>query len=237
MIPFVAYCRVSGMSQVEGDGFARQEANIGMWLIHQPQQHSLECVYREEGVSGKTDAEERPAFQRMVADLLSNGCRTIVIESMDRLARSYAMQEQLIGYLASKSLTLISANTGEDITAAMMGDPMKRALVQMQGIFAELEKNLLVAKLRKARQRIKSEGRKPGAVKYSTDQKENRRAEGRKPYGSLPGEAETLKTIRELAKMGTLTMLAEQLNQMEIPTRHGRKWHPATISKILRRSA
>src|SRR5258708_6982056 len=183
MTPFVAYCRVSGMSQVEGDGFLRQRGAILGWMTNQNmagKPYRLEHIYDEEGVSGKTDAEERPAFQRMIGELLGNGCRTIVIESLDRLARGYAIQEQLITYIASKGLTLIAANTGEDITAAMMGDPMKRAMVQMQGIFAELDKNMLVAKLRKARERKKA---KDG------------QCEGRKAFGHYPGEATVLNTI------------------------------------------
>jgi DNA invertase Pin-like site-specific DNA recombinase len=150
VIPIVAYYRVSGMSQVEGDGFDRQALAVATWVTTQSAygaDYRLEHQYFEKGVPGKTDEEGRPAFQQMIADLLGNGCRTIVIESLDRLARGYAIQEQLITYLASKGLTLISANTGEDITAAMMGDPMKRAMVQMQGIFAELDQNMLVAKL------------------------------------------------------------------------------------------
>ena len=163
MTEAVAYCRVSGPSQIDRDGFPRQVSTIKACCISK----SLDLIheYLEEAVPGKLDEEHRPAFQQMISDLLGNGCRTIVIEGMSRLAREYRTQEHLIIYIASKGLTLISADTGEDITAAMMGDPMRRALVQIQGIFSELDKNLLVAKLRKARDRQreltgKSEGRK-----------------------------------------------------------------------------
>ena len=101
----------------------------------------------------------------MVSAIIRNGVDTIVVESLDRLAREYRIQEQLLIYLASKGINLIAANTGENITKAITDDPMKKAMVQMQGIFAELDKSLLVKKLRKARENKrkvhgKCEGRK-----------------------------------------------------------------------------
>jgi len=121
----------------------------------------------------------------------------------------------------------------------MMGDPMKRAMIQMQGIFAELDKNMLVAKLQKARDRIKSEGRKPGSPKYSSDPQENKRCEGRRPYGTANDlEKQTLAYIQALTRRHWLpSQIAKELNETGHATRHGKTWHCATISKILRRSA
>ena len=222
MIEACAYMRCSGKSQVEGDSFPRQSVAIatccrskGFTLVHE---------YQEEAVPGKLDEEYRPAFQRMISDLLGNGCRTIVIEGMSRLAREYRTQEHLIIYIASKGLTLISADTGEDITAAMMGDPMRRALVQIQGIFSELDKNLLVAKLRKARER----------------QRElTGRSEGRKPFGHKPGERETLDAMLRLRNEGKRPEeIAQILNLQGVPTRTRKgPWLVPTISKILARHA
>lgn len=224
MIEACAYMRCSGVSQVDKDSFPRQIASIlsccqskGFQLVHE---------YREEAVPGKLDEESRPAFQRMISDLLGNGCRTIVIEGMSRLAREYRTQEHLIIYIASKGLTLISADTGEDITAAMMGDPMRRALVQIQGIFSELDKNLLVAKLRKARDRQKE----------STG-----RSEGRKPFGYKDGEKPILDRMIALRGQGeNPEQIARILNAEGIPTRGTKKgrglWKAPTIAKILNRN-
>lgn len=213
--------RCSGKSQIDGDTWDRQIAAIrscceskNLSLIHE---------YLEKAVPGKLGEEARPAFQQMVADLLGNGCRTIVIESLDRLARQYDIQQQLATYLASKELTLISANTGEDITAALMGDPMRRALVQIQGIFAELDKNMLIAKLRKARQRKREKCGK---------------GEGRKAYGEKPGEEETLNRIKACQSSGlSCRAIASLLNNDAVPARMGGAWKPGTVAKILLRVA
>lgn len=157
------YLRVSGAGQIGGDGFTRQREEIE----RHAKTAGIEIVkyYREEGVSGTADESDRPAFQEMVSAILKNGVRAIVIEGMDRLAREYRIQESLVIYLASKGITLISARTGEDVTEAMQADPMRKALIQMQGIFSELEKSMLVKKLKAARDRKreatgKCEGRK-----------------------------------------------------------------------------
>lgn len=215
----VAYMRCSGASQVDGDTWMRQITAIMGWC--QSKYFELIHEYREEAVPGKLDEEHRPAFQQMVSDLLGNGCRTIVIEGMSRLAREYRTQEHLIIYLASKGLTLISADTGEDITAAMMGDPMRRALVQIQGIFSELDKNLLVAKLAKARQRKKELTGK---------------GTGRHAFGEKPEEVETLALILELRKAGeTCEQIASTLTARGLKSRMGVGWKRGTIAKIIGR--
>ena len=177
MTAAVSYMRCSSKTSLTGDTWDRQGTTIRTYC--DAQGIELIAEFREEAVPGKLDENQRPAFQAMIAEILSNGCRTIIVESLDRLAREYRIQESLIIYLASKELTLISANTGGSITEAMLGDPMRRALVQIQGILAELDKNMIVAKLRKARERKRKNGK----------------CEGRKPYGFSTTERPILDRI------------------------------------------
>ena len=230
----VAYTRCSGASQIDGDSFPRQLSSIESFCNQKDIQIIRE--YRDEAIPGKLDEESRPGFQRMISDLLDNGCRTIVVERMQRLAREYRTQEHLIIYIASKGITLLSADTGEDITAAMMGDPMRRALVQIQGIFGELDKNLTIDKLAKARKRIKVEGRKFGAKNYSPDPVANRNSEGRKPFGQKPGEEATLQEILLLANLGkNCSQIADVFNFRKVPSRRGGPWRGTVIAKIIAR--
>ena len=221
----VSYLRVSGKGQLEGSGLDRQAETIAAWAKH----NTVEIVraYREEGVSGTKDETTRPAFADMVTDLLSNCCRTIVVESLDRFARDLGVQMQLLAYITSKGLTLISASTGEDITAAVAEDPMRRAMVQMQGVFSELDKSLLVRKLRKGRETAKAE---TGVC------------EGRKPYGAKPGESEIVARIVELRRKPikgarlSFAAIAQRLNDEAVPTRTGGQWRPSTVGQILERA-
>jgi DNA invertase Pin-like site-specific DNA recombinase len=218
----VAYLRVSGRGQVDGHGFDRQRDTIAAWA----KRHGVRLVneYRED-VSGTKEETDRPVFQTMLADLLANGCRTIVVESLDRFARDLGVQLQLLAYLKAKGVRLVSAITGDDVTAAMDDDPMRRAMVQVQGTFAELEKNLLVRKLRKAREQQRVE---------------QGRCEGRKPYGTRPGEADGLALIRQLRGKGrkakaSFAAIARELNTRHIATRTGRPWQPSTVGGIVAR--
>ena len=70
----VMYLRVSGDSQISGDGFTRQIEKIQSFA--ESYGFTILKEWREEGISGKIECEQRPAFQAMLAELLSNGCRT-----------------------------------------------------------------------------------------------------------------------------------------------------------------
>jgi DNA invertase Pin-like site-specific DNA recombinase len=230
----VAYLRVSGRGQVDGYGFDRQQETINAWARHAGA--TVERTYREEGVSGTKDETHRPAFSEMVEDLLSNGCRTIVVESLDRFARDLGVQMQLLAYLLSKGLRLISASTGDDVTAAMEDDPMRKAMVQMQGVFSELDKNLTVRKLKKAR---------------ATKKAETGRCEGQKPFGHYPGEADTVEMIRSLYRkphgerrrslrevcdiLNGITSVPGESQPRRFSTRTGKAWSKQVLHQIIKR--
>ena len=234
MIEAVGYLRWSGLSQGDGDSFDRQKEDIESFAAKNG--YRVIRYYIDDGVTGKADENSRPAFQEMVSDLLGNGCRVIIVERLQRLARLLRIQEQLVIYLASKELTLFSADTGENITEAIKGDAMKWALVQMQGVFNELDRRLLVEKLAKARKRIKTQGRRPGQKGYSTDFILNTNAEGRKPMGQKPGESIIVDRMFALKASGlNYKQVADALNSEGHKTRYGKQWSTSGVHKILTR--
>jgi DNA invertase Pin-like site-specific DNA recombinase len=219
----VAYLRVSSKGQTNGDGFERQEDVINRYASKH--QIEIKAIYQE-NVSGTSSETDRPAFQEMVSDLLKNGCRTVIIERLDRLAREYRIQETLLIYLASKGLSLISAATEENVTEAIQEDPMKKALVQMQGVFAELEKNLLVKKLRVARQRKKAVTGK---------------CEGRKSYSErAPEVLAEVKRLRRKRKgidrRTSFSQIAEILNDKGFRNSTGNLFNGKTVSSLYHRN-
>lgn len=122
---------------------------------------------------------------------------------------------------AVKDFTLCVANTGECITEAVMGGPMKKALVQFQEVLVEFDKSMIVAKLRKGRERSKAK---------------NGRCEGRKPYGYYADEAPTLAYIRRLRSEGMqYHHIADRLDSEGYTARSGGQWRGPVIGKILRR--
>ena len=228
MTAAVSYMRCSGDGQIDGDTWNRQTEKIQALAARLG--FEIEKEWREEGISGKIECEQRPAFQAMLAELLSNGCRTIIVEDLSRLARRYAVQEQILLYLCAKGITLWTcANGGQNITEEMNQDPTKRLLIGIVGLVSQWEREQLVEKLKIARQHMR---------------KNLGRCEGRKPFGEhpkFPEEKEVVISMLALDKQGYKPdEIARILNSDGVPTRgtkHGKSpWHPSTINKILARN-
>lgn len=209
-----AYLRVSGKGQVDGDGFVRQQEAIKNYAAT----HDLKIVrtFREEGISGTKDLENRPALQSLLLALYSNGVRTVVIERLDRLARDLMVQETIIGDLRKKDFEVVSA-TEPDLCS---DDPSRKLVRQIFGAIAEYDKAMTVLKLRGARQRMRAK---------------NGRCEGRKPYGEHAGEQAVLERMRSLRQQGmAVDTVADTLNREGIKSRSGGLWYGATVNRILR---
>ena len=69
-----SYLRVSGKGQIEGDGFPRQREAVKRYAGAQ----GFELVeeFRDEGVSGTTDLENRQGLAALIDRIESNGVRT-----------------------------------------------------------------------------------------------------------------------------------------------------------------
>ena len=219
----VGYLRVSGKGQIRGHGFERQRDEIRGYA----KKHGYEVVqWYKEAYTGTE--EDRPEFLSMIEDVLTNGCRTIIIECMDRFGRRSVVSEQLLALLIRKDIAMISAMTGQNITEDVQdeNDPWKKFIVQIQNNIAELDKRLLVRKLKKARE----------AKKAKTG-----RCEGRKPYGYYPGEDGIIKRIKQLhrkppgEKRLGFRAIARRLNKEGIPTRSGAQWSDTQVRSILSR--
>lgn len=216
-----SYLRVSGKGQLEGHGMDRQEETINKYA--RKAGYEIDKVFREEGISGTADEGDRPAFQEMISEILKDGVQTVIVEGLDRLAREYRIQETLIVYLASKGIDLISARTEENVTEAVQSDPMRKALVQRQGIFSELEKSLLVKKLRNARQKVKD-------IKG--------KCEGAKGYNDLmPEVVKEIRRLRRKPRNGTRRKTYKQiaviLNDRGWKTRKNKEFTAQIVASIL----
>lgn len=215
MKPCFAYLRVSGKSQIEGDGFDRQLLACENYATT----HDLEIirVFREEGVCGATELDGRPALQEMIAALLSNGTRVFLIERLDRLARALIVQETILQDMKRRGIQIISAAEPD----LCDDDPSRTMIRQILGAFFEYERKMIVAKLTAAKKRIRaSKGR----------------CEGVKPYGSITTEVPILEKILEFDRVGVSSdKIAAHLNESGIKSRQGKPWKGNVIRKILRR--
>jgi len=208
-----AYLRVSGKSQIAGDGFPRQLAAIRKYA----EAHGVKIVrvFREEGVSGTKELENRPALLDLMTALHSNGTKLVMVEKLDRLARDLMIQETIIGDLRKSGFELISVAEPD----LLQDDPSRKLMRQIFGAIAEYEKTMIVLKLRGARMRVKA---KTG------------RCEGAKPYGAFPGEPEVITRLESMRAGGMgFDRIAATLNAEGIRPRRGERWHGLTVNKIL----
>ena len=208
-----AYLRVSGKGQVEGDGFTRQLEAIKKYA--KVNDIKIIRVFREEGISGTKDLENRPALLELMTALHSNGTKLVLVEKLDRLARDLMVQETIIGDLRKNSFELISVQEPD----LLQDDPSRKLMRQIFGAIAEYEKTMIVLKLRGARIRTKA---KTG------------RCEGAKPYGEFEGEAVVVERMKTLRAEGLgFDRIAERLNAEGIEPRRGERWWGLTVNKIL----
>jgi len=217
------YTRVSGKSQVEGDGFERQEAAAEAFC----KQHGMIALrlFREEGVSGTVEGFDRPVFRDMIQEIDNRSdveSIAIVVERMDRLARDLMVSEVLLAECRRRGIKVFSADQGALIDMAADGaDPTRTLIRQIMGALAQWEKSMLVNKLRVARQRTKE---KTG------------RCEGQKPYGEKVGEAANLLLMKEWAETGISCLnIAGMLNAAGEKSRSGNDWTPSAVRLILSR--
>lgn len=211
------YLRVSGESQIEGDGFPRQKAAIQKWAAA----NGVKIVrfFEERGVNGSM--LERPALADMMVALMSNGVHTVVVEKLDRIARDQLVQETIIQSLLKQGFELVSAASGEENLCG--NDPGRKLMRQIMGAIAEYDKAMIVLKLRAARERVS---------------KRDGRCEGRKPYGTRNGEQAVVNRINSMHAEGkNYEVISSTLNVESIEPRSGVKWYPATVRNIVLRQA
>jgi DNA invertase Pin-like site-specific DNA recombinase len=101
----------------------------------------------------------------------------------------------------------------------------------MVGVMYELDRRLVVARLRRGR-RLKAErgGFAGGGVRhrFTTEHKQ-----------LVPDqvEREVARRIRRLHRGGlSIRKIADQLNIEQVPAKRGGAWHPTTVARVLRRT-
>jgi len=210
-----AYLRVSGMGQVDGDGFTRQSEAIARYTSNAG--ISIVQTFREEGVSGAKDLEHRPALQDLLLAIDAGEVRTVLIERLDRLARDLMVQETILGDLRKRGITVISV-AEPDLCS---DDPSRKLMRQIFGAIAEYDKAMIVLKLRGARQRMKAR---------------TGRCEGSKPFGTAEGHRPVIERILSLRGAGmAVDTIAETLNVEGLKSKTGGKWYGSSVRNVILR--
>jgi DNA invertase Pin-like site-specific DNA recombinase len=153
------YCRVSTSDQrVESQLYDLRELAA---------QRGLEIVteYADRGISG-TKAR-RPGLDAMMADARRKKFSVVLVAAFDRIARSTRNFLQIIDELDSMGIEFISRREG-----VATGDAMGRLFVTIISAIAELERSVVVERVKSGMRRAKLEGRRIGRARLDVDREQ-----------------------------------------------------------------
>lgn len=195
--------------------------------------HKIEIVreYEDDGVRGwETD---RPGLNAMLADMKRKDCpfHLVVVFEWDRLFRKYAEAEKVIDEIESCGLLTASAEGG-------IVSNRNEKLGQKAALFVAEIENLVRGEHVLSGQRHWAGlgyvvgARAPYGYKRCIVEDDRKRIRFR--YEIDEKEAKIVRKIYALRAQGkTTSEIAQSLNQKDIPSPEGKKWHRGTVHKIL----
>ncbi len=227
----IAYLRVSTGRQVkDGYGLADQEKQVRAWC--RKNRHKLVGVVTDEALSGTLPAPERPGLLECLRAVRDGEADGIVMRDLDRIARELTTQEGILAQLWKFGGHCYITTQAEEIPQDDPDDPMRTAMRQMMGVFAQLERSMLVKRMKNGRATKAEQGGfaygSPAFGQASQDK------------ALVPNTAEqaVIARIREMdAKGDSIRAICAALNAEGIPSKRGGKWHPQTVARIVSRTS
>lgn len=219
-----AYLRVSTDEQAEhGYSLPAQKERLGAFITAQG--WNLYNFYIDDGYSGKD--LERPAMQKLIADAQNKKFNYIVVIKLDRLSRRQKDVLHLIeDVFEVAEVGFRSVTEPFDTTT-----PFGKAAIGMMAVFAQLERETTVERVKMAKKEAAKQGRFGGggvAYGYKHDMVNK----------SLYIDDETAPTIEliyslyESGQYGFRSLALELVNR-GISAPEGDIWYKDTIKKIL----
>ncbi len=214
------YIRVSQERAARnGYGLAAQEADIRKFITYK----DLELVelYREEGVSGYK--KDRPALDRLLADVKAGRFDVVVFPSIDRAGRSVKDVSELDRALRQHSVDTVFLREGVD-TSTPTGELFRNIMASL----AEFEGHVIHERLSKGKRQKASQGGYVGGwLPYGY-----RNGDGR--ISVVPEEAKVVEQVFRWRGEGkTPHWVAARLNEQGVNTQKGGPWRASTIQGML----
>jgi DNA invertase Pin-like site-specific DNA recombinase len=219
----VAYLRTSSAANVgaDKDSEKRQRQAITAYAKSARFEIAADDWFYDPAVSGADPIDTRPGFAALLNRIEGNGVRVVIVEDATRFARDLVTQELGILSLIKLKVRVITAS-GYDLTDTT--DPMKVAMRQIAGAFAELEKARLVAKLKGARERKRAKAE-------STTLDGRGKCEGRKSV--VEARPEVIEAARALNDGRSLRKIAAGLVDRGFVTPAGREYSASAVKRML----
>lgn len=150
------YCRVSTLDQNP------QTQLLDLQQLAAQRTFEIVKVYTDHGVSGTRT--RRPALDEMLADARRGRFEVLLIWSCDRIARSTRHLLEVLDELSRLQIQFVSFREALDTSGAL-----GRAVTVIIGAIAELERSLIIERVRAGMRRAKLEGRHIGRKPLDLD--------------------------------------------------------------------
>jgi site-specific DNA recombinase len=214
------YRRVSTeMQREEGYSLEAQKSRLLSYI--ESQGWELTEDYADEGVSAKDI--ERPALQRLLADMAAGKFEVLLVYRLDRLVRSVTDLHNLLTLFEKHNVKFKSATEVFDTTSAM-----GRLFITMVGAMAQWERENLAERVSMGMMKRHEEGQRNGAAApFGYDIGEN---------GVLTineDEAKWVRYIFESFKKKGRRMLAVELNNAGVRTKRGDLWNDFGLNYVV----
>lgn len=230
-MPYAIYLRksradVEAESHGEGETLARHEKTL--LDLARKMELPISEIYREI-VSGET-IDARPEVQRLLADVEKKEYDGVLVMDADRLARGDSVDQGIISRAFRLSGTKI-------ITPRKVYDPnseFDEEYFEFELFMARREYKIINRRIQRGRIASVNEGRYVGSVApYGYDRV---KIKGGKGYTLQPnGESDTVKYVFSQYLNGSgATVIANNLDDMGVPTRSGGAWSKATVIDMLK---
>lgn len=222
----IGYLRTSSTNKGDHeDSIAEQRHKILTWAARHG--HEVVAWFADEGVSGTNGIEDREALGEALIALNDGQAEGLIVADLLRLARELTIQEVILAKVWGYDGAMFTVNQGE-ILKDDPDDPMRTAMRQMAGVFAQLERGMTVLRLRTGkRNKAARGGYIGGGVPFGKAVKDGE-------FTDDPAELATIAALRELADQGlSLRGIADTLNTEGIRPKRGGQWYASTVSRVL----
>ena len=145
------YVRVSTSDQT----CENQKRELRAWARNAG--HTIVTVFEDAGISGSKGRDKRPGFDAMLKAASRREFDILAVWSSDRIGRSMPDLLETLQTIRGTGRALYIHTQALDTTT-----PAGRALYQMLGVFGELEREMIVARVNAGMARAKEHGTKSG---------------------------------------------------------------------------
>ncbi len=218
----LGYTRVSTDEQASG-GVSLEAQRFRIERYAELYGLELVDVVTDAGVSAKD--LKREGLRSVLEALDSGQVEGLVVAKLDRLTRSVRDLSSLLeGYFGTR-FALLSVEEKIDTSSAA-----GRMILNIMATVSQWEREVIGERTSAALRHKMEMGQRVGAPALGY------RVNG----GKLEKEALEQKTVQKIrrlrAKGWTLQAIADKLNAESVPTKRGGRWHPSTVTYIVRRA-